>query len=117
MEASSNVTPVSDDQVTAVSRLERQCRKRFNNTYIETEEEEFDDVSHSDELLLKEDVFKVPIVQKKAIDNDLNFPKQYKRLVEWTEREVYMIHNKEPGCKNKNIKGSIMDKKQVLYPG
>ena len=87
----------------------------MNDTYAEIDIDEYGTASreHSDELLLTEDPFKVPIVQNKAKDSDLNFPKQYKRLIECSERELFNIHNKEPGCTNNNIKGSSVDKRQV----
>ena len=70
-------------------------------------------LKNSVELLLKEYNFKLPFVQNKAIDSDLNFPKQYKRLVDCCERDFYSIHYKEPGCTDKDIKDSSVDKRQV----
>ena len=93
--------------------MERQCKKRkIGETYSEIFTEEDSDTIN-DDLLVEEVNLNIPTVQNKAEDNELNFAKQYKRLVDSCERSMYNIHEKEPGCKNKDIKGSSVDKRQI----
>ena len=117
MEEFTNVTlAVEDDQHVAAPRLERQCKKRkMNDTYCDIDIEVIEGASANecDDLLLIEDNMKVPSVQKKAINSDLNFPKQFKRLLDCCERILYNIHEKDPGCTDKHIKGSGVDKRQL----
>ena len=60
----------------------------------------------TDELLLKVDDMRIPTVQNKAKDKELNFNKQYKRKLEFCDREFFVIHDKESNLNDKNGKGS-----------
>ena len=113
MEALSDVNLASEEQnVATAPRLQRQCKiKRMNDTYAELEVDEEYGASASAHATNSEDMFKVPIVQNKAEERQLNFPMQYKRLVKCCDRDVYKIHDKEPGCTDESIKGSSVDKR------
>ena len=63
-------------------------------------------VSESEELLLQEDATRNPTVQNKGKDMELNFKKQYKRKLEFCDRESFNIHDKENNVNDKNVKGS-----------
>ena len=94
-----NVTLASDDEhQNDAPRLQRQCKNRKIVDY------------NCD----KKDYLMHPSVQNKGMDSDLNFSKQYKRLIDSCERDIFKIHEKEPGCTNKNIKGTSIDKR-MLY--
>ena len=113
METLSYVTPASEEQnVATAPRLHRQCKiMRMNDTYAEIEVDEEYGASASVYATNSEDMFKVPIVQKKPEERQLNFPMQYKRLVKCCDRDVYEIHGKEPGCTDESIKGSSVAKR------
>ena len=121
MEPVKIVTLVNDDQqALAAPRLLRQCKKRkvdYACGDSDDDIEAFKDASASyksnEEMLLKEDNLKTPTVQNKAKESDFNFPRIYKRLVDCCERELYRIHKKDPGCTDKTIKGSSVDKRQL----
>ena len=56
--------------------------------------------------MLKEDDLRQPIVQNKAKGIELNFNKQYKKILEYCDRESYEIHEKEKNPDDKNVKGA-----------
>ena len=111
-----NVTLASDDEhQNDAPRLQRQCKNRKIVDY-NCDMEDFEEASANNvnDLLLKEDYLMHPSVQNIGMDSDLNLSKQYKRLIDSCERDIFKIHEKEPGCTNKNIKGTSIDKR-MLY--